>query len=141
VNGGEPLGLRERVIVAHTVGVRLRVLGKLVTTGVLVSVTVIDCVTVGDTRDTVPEVDWVGMRDGGIVNGGDRLGLRERVLVAHTVGVTLRVYCGVVARGVRLTVRERVRLTETVGLILRVFGILVTSGEGVNVALMVGVAV
>lgn len=52
------------------------------------------------------------------MNRGERLGLRERVLVAQTVGVTLRVYCGVVARGVRLSVTERVRLTEPVELIL-----------------------
>ena len=30
--------------------------------------------TVGDgKRETVPEVDWVGRRDAGIVNGGERL--------------------------------------------------------------------
>ena len=150
VNGGERLGLIERVLVLDNVGVTLRVNGKLVARGVLLTVPVIDWLTVAvgkrDTvgdgkRDTDPDVDWVGRRDAGIVNGGERLALRERVLVAQTVGVTLRVYCCVVARGVRLSVTERVRLTETVGLILRVYGILVTSGEGVNVARIVGVAV
>lgn len=52
------------------------------------------------------------------MNRGERLGLRERVLLPHTVGVTLRVYCCVVARGVRLSVTEGVRLTEPVELIL-----------------------
>jgi hypothetical protein len=127
VNGGERLGLIERVLVTLTVGVTLRVNGQLVARGVLLTVPVIDWLTVAvgkrDTvgdgkRDTVPEVDWVGRRDTGIVNRGDRLGLRERVLVAETVGVTLRVYCCVVARGVRLSVTEWVRLTETVGVIL-----------------------
>jgi flagellar motor switch/type III secretory pathway protein FliN len=109
VNGGERVGLRERVLVAHTVGVRLRVNGQLVARGVLLTVPVIDWLTVAvgkrDTvgdgkRDTVPEVVRVGRRDAGIVNGGERLGLSERVLVAQTVGVTLRLYCCVVARGV-----------------------------------------
>ena len=40
---------------------------------------------------TVSVAEGVVRRDAGILNGGERLGLRERVLVAHIVGVTLRV--------------------------------------------------
>ena len=56
------------------------------------TVSEVERVKVGDVeRDIVTDVVFVVSRDAGIVNGGDRLGLRERVLVTHTVGVTLRV--------------------------------------------------
>jgi len=71
-------GVTDTLVVLHTVGLTLRVLGKLVAAGLLVSVTVIERVIVPEgERDRLPEVDFVVRRDGGIVNGGDRLGLRE----------------------------------------------------------------
>jgi hypothetical protein len=86
VNRGDRLGLTERVLVLDTVGVTLRVNGRVVAIGDLVTVTELERVRLVDRdRVTDTEVVFVARRDAGILNGGDRLGLMERVLVPHTV--------------------------------------------------------
>jgi len=156
VNGGDRLGLIERVLVTHTVGVTLRVNGRLVAIGDLVTVTELERVLVPEgERVTDTEVVFVARRDAGILKGGERVVLIERVLVPHTVGVTLRVNGRVVGIGLRVTVSvaervvrrdagilnggervllmERVLLPHTVGVTLRVNGRVVAIGDLVTV--------